>query len=543
MSDHNHNESQNPQNLPPLKKVDVGSSESGNSEKPRNRFSLRPKPQSEIKLPGKSDVKETQAIRKSMQEDEKKNNPMMPPRQQSGDTPPSSRDIEEKINMPEKIVDQVNFVKKRLPGLGRPVGLEEGSAPKGSRINIFVVMFMIAAFIFWAGITPITEVAVAPGQVIPTSFVQTIQHLEGGIIEKIFVEDGSEVKEGDVLLRMDGKAANSELDQIETREVALRIRAERLRAVGLEQSPDFNQFGAQYQALIDDQLSIYEMQKKNRDDQREIILKQVEQKNSALAVQEGRLKDLEHRIEVLTKQRDVLKDLYDKRLKTGTEYRAAEDSLAEVLVDLNQVKNSFQETHQAISELESRILELNTRLRNEALVEMGNVTAEIAQLMESKLKLKDRVARLEIKAPTAGIVKGLKNTTLQGVVQPGGEILQIVPKDHMEVEARVQPKDVGKLKEGQHVLVKVTAYDYPRFGGIEGNVKSVSATTFLDEKNNPYYRVFVTLKKYYVGADTAQNHITPGMTVQADIETDHKTLLQYLFKPIYMAMHESFRER
>lgn len=454
-----------------------------------------------------------------------------------------TKKIQDKVKDAPRIGDQVNFVKKRLPGLGRPVSIEEGEPPRGSRMNIFAITFMVAIFILWAALTPITEVAVAPGQVVPTSLVKTIQHLEGGIIKEIKVEDGIEVKEGDVLIRLDEAAATSELEQLEAREAALRIRAERLRAFGLNQEPDFNQFPKQYQSLINDQKSIYDMQVKNRTDQREIILKQIEQKKATLVVQEGRLKDLEHRADVLTKQRDVLKDLYEKRLKTGTEYRAAEDALAEVQVDLNQAKNSLQETNQGISELESRLLELDTRLRNEALTEMGNVTGEIAQLNESKLKLTDRVKRLEIKAPTSGIVKGLKNTTLNGVIQPGAEIMQIVPRENMEVEGRIQPKDVGKLREGQRVLVKVTAFDYPRYGGIYGKVKTISATTFLDDKNNPYYRVLVTLDKNYVGADPQKNIISPGMTVQADIETDHKTLLQYLFKPIYMAIHESFRER
>ena len=438
--------------------------------------------------------------------------------------------------------EQIQIIKKRLPYLGRPISLEEGHPPKGSRLSIFIVSSIIGAFILWASITPITEIAVAQGQIIPSSFVKVIQHLEGGIVRDITVEDGSEVKEGDLLLTLDGKAAISELEQLHVREIGLKIKAERLRSFGLNQEPDFSHFGKDYPNLIEDQKSIYDMQVKNRADQREVILKQIEQKKATLSLQEGRQKDLEHRLEFLKKQRDVIKDLYNKRLKTGTEYRNTEDNLSEIQVDLNQAKNSMQETKEAIGESESRLLELDTRLRNDALVEMGNVTTEIAQIMEQKMKLEDRVKRLEIKAPASGIVKGLKNTTLQGVIQAGAEILQIVPKENLEVEARVQPKDAGRLHEGQHVLVKVSAYDYPRYGGIKGKVKSVSATTFMDEKNNPYFRVFVSLDKFHVGENPKHNTIAPGMTVQADIIVDEKTLLQYLVKPIYMALHDSFRE-
>lgn len=430
-----------------------------------------------------------------------------------------------------------------FPHLGRSLILKEGTFPKGSRLSVFIVALMLVGFLVWATITPIHEVAVAQGSVIPTSFVKTVQHLEGGIIKKIFVKEGETVSKGDVLIELDGAAAQSELEQIKAREAGLRIRAERLRAFGSEEQPNFSQFDAKYKDLIQDQQAIFNIQQKNREDQQSIIQKQIEQRKAALIMQEGRVQDLDNRVNVLKEQRDILKGLYEKRLKTGTEYRGAEDLLGEVLVDLNQAKNSFLETQQSIAEAESRMLELNTRLRNEALNEMGNVTTEIAQLYESRQKLEDRVKRLRIDAPTDGIVKGLQSTTLQGVLQPGAEIMQIVPKDALEVEARVLTKDIGKLKVGQDVLVKVSAFDYARYGGVKGKVKSISATTFLDEKNNPYYRVFVTLNQTYVGHDTQSNQLAPGMTVQADIITDSKTLLQYLTKPIYIAIQESFRER
>ncbi|MBX9976714.1 MAG: HlyD family type I secretion periplasmic adaptor subunit [Alphaproteobacteria bacterium] len=447
------------------------------------------------------------------------------------------------LNQMKKGNDQFATVKKRMPGLGRPTALLEEGQPKGSRLSIFIVSIMILAFLAWASLTPIKEVAIAQGQVVPSTFVKTIQHLEGGIIKHIYVEDGSEVKEGDILIQLDTASATSELEQIHARETSLRIKAERLRAFGMNEKPDFKQFSGNFQNLVEDQQSIFDMQSKNRDDQREIIQKQLNQRKASLTAQEGRVKDLEHRVSVLEKQRDVLKGLYEKHLKTGTEYRGAEDLLSEVMVELNQAKNTALESQQGIGELESRFLELDTRLRNESLIEMGNVTGEIAQLIEAKLKQQDRVKRLAITAPAAGIIKGLKNTTLQGVIQPGAEILQIVPKENLEIEAKVQPKDMGKLRSGQNVMVKVTAYDYTRYGGINGTVKAVSATTFVDDKNVPYYRVLISLKKNYLGEDPHNNHLTPGMTVQADIETDQKTLLAYLVKPVYIAVQESFRER
>jgi len=150
---------------------------------------------------------------------------------------------------------------------------------------------------------------------------------------------------------------------------------------------------------------------------------------------------------------------------------------------------------------------------------------------------------LEIKAPVSGIVKGLKTNTLKGVIQPGEEIMQIVPANAMEIEAQINPKDIGNTQIGQDVTIKVSAYDYSRFGSVEGKLHAISASTFLDDNKKPYYKAFITLDQLYVGKNSKVNHIAVGMTVQAEIHTGVKTLLQYLVKPVYNAVKSSFRER
>lgn len=434
---------------------------------------------------------------------------------------------------------------RHAPSLNRSLHIEEGRPPHSSRMNILVACAIVFAFIVWAAVTPLDEIANAPGQVIPSGFIKSIQHLEGGIINEIKVREGDAVKAGQLLIMLDGKGAQSELEQALAKEAALKIKAERLRAFGLEQKPNFAEFmkEQEHKSLVDDQQSIYDMQVRNRDDQRSVIDKQQEQQKSLLTVQLGQEKDLREQAAVAEKQRDVNKDLFDKRLKTGTEYRNSEENVSRVHKELNQVLNQMQQTKQAIAESENKLTELGTRLRNDALTEMGNVTGEIAQVKESITKLQDRVNRLEIKAPVSGIVKGLKTNTLNGVIQPGEEIMQIVPENAMEIEAQINPKDVGNTQIGQDVTIKVSAYDYARYGSVEGKLKSISASTFLDENKKPYYKAFITLNQLYVGKNPNANKIAVGMTVQADIHTGEKTLLQYLIKPVYNAIKSSFTER
>jgi HlyD family secretion protein/adhesin transport system membrane fusion protein len=434
-------------------------------------------------------------------------------------------------------------VNRNVPSLNRSLHIEEGRPPHHSRMNILIACGIVIAFVFWAAFTPIDEVAVAPGQIIPTGFIKSVQHLEGGIINELNVHEGDSVKEGQLLLLLDGKAAQSELEQALAKEAALKIRAERLRAFGLEQKPNFAEFTKSYKNLVGDQQSIYDMQVRNRNDQRAVIEKQQEQQKALLVIQQGQEVDLQKQLQILEDQLASDKVLLSKQLTTKTKYRESDVKVSSVRKELDQVLNQMQQTRQAIAESENKLIELGTRLRNDALTEMGNVTGEIAQVKESITKLQDRVNRLEIKAPVAGIIKGLKITTIKGVIQPGEEILQVVPENALEVEAQINPKDVGNIQAGQDVTVKVSAYDFSRFGAVEGKLRAISASTFLDENKKPYYKAFITLNQLYVGKNPGINHITVGMTVQADIHTGEKTLLQYLIKPVYNAIKSSFRER
>ncbi|MBI1954144.1 MAG: HlyD family type I secretion periplasmic adaptor subunit [Proteobacteria bacterium] len=430
-----------------------------------------------------------------------------------------------------------------FPDLHQDVLLDESDPPRRSSLNIYIVCFILLTFIVWASMTVLDEVTVADGQIIPTSLIKSIQHLDGGIVSEILVQEGQLVQEGVTLLRLDGISAQSELEQMRVKEAALAIRAERLRAFGLAEKPSFDRFSSDLMHLVLDQKAIYDMQMRSREDQRAVIEKQIEQQKAQMAIQLGQEKDLSHQLQVVQEQRDMNKQLFEKRLKTRSDYLVSEEEVAKVLRDLNSVMNQTQQTRQAIAEAENRLVELDTRLRNEALTEMGTLTAEMAQVTEIMAKLKDRVKRLEIKAPAKGIVKGLKITTIGGVVQSGVEIMQIVPIDTLEIEGKVHPKDIGNILPDQKVLIKVSAYDYSRFGGLEGRVRSISASTFVDENNKPFYKVFIhKLNKNFVGENPHTNIISPGMVVEANIDTGDKTLLQYLIKPVYNAVTSAFRE-
>lgn len=459
------------------------------------------------------------------------------------------RDGSSQINLTDKqlkthTLGKVSLEKTQLSPIGQNILLEELPPPRNSQKKIMVVAFSLIVFLIWSTLAPVQTIVTAAGQIIPVGFTKIIQHLEGGIVKELFVKDGDVVKKGDVLLTLDDVSVRSELDQARMKQKGLTLQQERLLSFVESRKPKFNKDqDPAIDHLRKTQNDIYKAQVKSLEDQLQILQKQLGQKKSTLQSQQARVQDLENQQKFVTEKRDLHKSLQEKQLNPRTTYLDAEENLARLTTELNAEKNQLKETSEAISELEARIVEIKTRTTHEALKEMGEVAKEITLLDNEILKLNDRLTRTKITSPTSGIVKGLTVTTLRSVIQPGGEIMQIVPQSGLEAEVNINPQDLGNVKVGQKVKIKVSAYDYARFGGIEGEIHSISATTFKDQEGRPFYKALITLNKSYVGQNRKSNILSPGMTVQADIDTGEQTFFQYLFLPVTKAMQSAFTER
>ena len=172
------------------------------------------------------------------------------------------------------------------------------------------------------------------------------------------------------------------------------------------------------------------------------------------------------------------------------------------------------------------------------------MSSELAQVEQALANLTDRVERLDVRSPVRGIVTSLRTLTISSVIQPGEVLMEIVPiGDELVVEAKVSPNDIGHVEPGQSADVRVSSYDFSRFGAVSGTVRQISATTFVDEQLMPYYRAVIALDQDFVGDVDGVNPIIPGMTVQADIKTGSKSILDYLLRPVYRGLNSSFRER
>jgi membrane fusion protein, adhesin transport system len=427
--------------------------------------------------------------------------------------------------------------------LSQPTILEEFGPPRVLTQMTQVISLLIVGLIAWAAVAEIRETALAQGQVIPAGSVLKVQHLEGGIVADILVEDGDIVDRGQLLIRLESASAHAELEQLRAREVALALQAERLRAFVTGRVANFA-MGDTRPDLAADQQAILNMQSEARASQRKVLEARIDQKQAQADAMIGQRKSLQRQVAILEEELEMRRQLLEKGLVSRVVYLETERTLNRTRGELASLEGEASKTIVAIREAQDSLEEVDLGLRNDAMKEMGEVTSELAQVREQLAKLEDRVTRLSVVAPARGIVKGLIAKTVGGVVPPGETIMEIVPFDETLVaEVRISPRDIGHLRVGQEAEVKVSTYDVSRFGSIEGRLQQISATTFVDEQGEPYYRGVIALASDHVGRDPKANLILPGMVVDVAINTGSKSVMQYLLKPVYRGFNSAFSER
>jgi len=447
-------------------------------------------------------------------------------------------------NTPDNKTERVKRGDRQTRYLAQSVILEEAGSSGLVRVAIITIAIVICAFVAWSAVTTVDEIAVTSGEVIPAGRVQTIQHQEGGTIQAILVRDGQLVEKGDLLVQLDPVLVEAELQQQQARLVSQQLQAERFRAIGEDREPDFDFADLTYLKEIQDQQQIYDSQIEAYENRRAVLTDQISQRQAELETFKEQEQTLLRNLSILEDELAMRGDLYEKGLSSRTVYLDVQREVNDAVGDLASLTSERKQTEEALEEARNRFEESATDFREQALDQMGALQAEIGALRQAIRRIRVRILRHDITSPVRGIVKGLQANTIGGVIPPGGVIMELVPiGEELLVETRIQTRDIGHVKPGHPVTVKVSTYDFARYGGINGELRDISATTFLDEEGNPYYKGIVAMEKDYVGSDPEQNRVIPGMTVQADIRTGEKTLFEYILKPIYASVNESFRER
>ncbi len=442
--------------------------------------------------------------------------------------------------MHNKAKDKTN----QLRLLSQSVMLEEARAPYLIRTTMLLVCFCFIAFVTWAALAQITERATAVGEIVPSEYVQLIQHLEGGIIKEILVRDDTPVKKGQVLIRLRGESVKSDLKRIQKKLRHLNLQIARHHSFLTGDQADFDKLSKEYSDITVSQRQILEGMIETSHREQEVIQQQIIQKKEQVKLLTRELTTARKGLNIAQTAFATQDKLYNERLVSETTYLAVVKEMNEQQGKVDILAIKILQAKDLISEYELRLQASISDARDTVLQQLGTAEAEQLETQEMYEKLSYQVERLDILSPTTGVVKGLEVHTIGGVVSPGSKLMEIVPsKGELFAEVKISPNDIGHIRIGHPVIIKVTSYDFSRYGSIDGEVDGLSATTFVTEQGQSFYKGIITLKKNYVGNNKDQNIIRPGMIVNVDIITGTKSLLAYFLKPIHKAFNSAFTER
>lgn len=400
----------------------------------------------------------------------------------------------------------------------------EVRTPRGWRGLIALVLMLMVTGMTWAHFAVLDEVKRGNGRVVPSQQMQVLQSLEGGIVREILVHEGAIVSQGEVLMKIDDTRFSAELGEVRERRAANAARVARLEAEVQERGrPEFSNelIGIAPQA-VETERSVFEARQKK-------LLKDID----ILEQQRVRLNES---LELVNRQVELTRNLFVKKIVPE--------------IEMLQLDQKAAETKGQLAEVQSRIDNTRAAFRSQAEEDLAKSRGDLAVLDQTIRSARDRVRRAELRAPVNGIVNRLNVTTVGAVVQPGSNLMDIVPLDDtLLVEGRIRPQDIAFIRPEQAAVVKLTAYDSSVFGSLEGKVERISADTIADdrpergEKGETFYRVMIRTDRNHLGTDDHPLPIIPGMLATVEILTGKKTVLDYMLRPARLLRDEALRER
>jgi adhesin transport system membrane fusion protein len=420
--------------------------------------------------------------------------------------------------------------------------------PRFGSYILYGLIAFIAIFFIWAYFAQIDEVTVGEGKVIPSSQVQVIQNMEGGIISSIPVKVGDLVKKGDIIVRLDETRFSSSLGETTAKRDALLAKVARLNAEASGRPIQLpSELLKSNPRLAEEERQLYLSRQREVETSVSVLKQQASQRRQELQETQAKLKQLEQSYNLIDKELKISRPLAQQGVMSEVEILRLERQLSDLKGDMEATRLSIPRLEQAAVEANTKVDAAWAKFRSDAASEASIANAELAGTSASNVAAEDRLARTSVRSPVTGIVKQIKVNTLGGVLQPGMEIMEVVPlEDTFLIETKVRPSDVGFIHPGQEAMVKLTAYDFSIYGGLEANVENISADTITEDKNGKsesYYLVQVRTKSGTFTGTHKKLPIIPGMVSTVHIKTGKKTVLQYLMKPVLKAKYDALRER
>ena len=430
--------------------------------------------------------------------------------------------------------------------MNRLDGLETKARARGWRRGAFLVTISIIVLLVWANFAELEEVAVASGEVVPQGQIKIIQHLEGGIISQIFVTEGGTVKAGDPLLQLDRGISGSNRDEIQIELDSLILTRARLVAESQGTELHFPEEQATRRPeLVQAERHAYEGHKLELQSTIAVLREQQTQRELDVRQIRAQLNSVKNNL-ALTLERFVMsEELLSEGLTPKIEHVQIKQEVEILQGEMEELKSAIPRAQASISEAKERIKEEQLRATGSALEELSGIERRIAGAREKLSRATAQVVRTEISSPIAGVVQSMRHHTIGGVARPGEALMEIVPtQERLVIEAKLNPTDIGYVRIGQDSVVKITTYDFSRYGSLSGRVVSISPDAHVDTATGQsYFRIIAETDQNYLGERPGDLPITPGMEATLDIHTGSKSVMQYLLKPVIKVQSEAFRER
>ncbi|AAW88238.1 putative RTX transport membrane fusion protein RtxD [Aliivibrio fischeri ES114] len=437
------------------------------------------------------------------------------------------------------------------------------NTPTNAKILLWVIVVFFGIAIGWASWAEIDKVTVGQGKVIPSSQLQVVQNLEGGLVKEMLVKEGDQVEKGQQLLLIDDTRFRSDFRERKKQLINLTASAQQLAAsmdsiliqdinnrkrwkesviVYTDKLKFDEAFVKENPIVTRRQLAEYKADMNNLKNRIFVFDQQVSQKQQDLVEIKARVRNLKASYNLARKELDITKPLADEGVVPRIELLKLQRQVNDTKRELTSTELKIPVLTSAIQETVLNRIDAALKFRSEQQEKLNTTQDKLSALTESQVGLKDRVNRTVVLSPVTGTIKKIYINTVGGVIQPGMDLIEIVPtEDTLLIEAKIAPQDIAFLRPGLSAIVKFSAYDFTRYGGLKGTLEHISADTIQDEEGNSFYLVRVRTSQEDLEEKT-QFNIIPGMTTTVDIITGKRSILDYLVKPIVQAKGSALRE-
>ncbi|WP_444984540.1 HlyD family type I secretion periplasmic adaptor subunit [Halomonas mongoliensis] len=415
--------------------------------------------------------------------------------------------------------------------------------PIRARAFLYVVLLTVVALLVWSWFAAIDEVTRGSGRVIPSSQLQRVQTFDGGVVQEILVREGERVETGQVLMRIDPTRFVATFRENRAQALSLQARAERLRALITDTPFDpSEQLRAEAPGIVAQEREVYESRREELREQENILRDRIRQREEELREAQARRDTAQREANMASQELNLTRPLLQSGAVSEVEILRLQREVSRATGERNQAAASVSRLESAVEEARNQLRELGIERRSDWRNDLAQVMGDLSALDESSAGLQDRVRLAEVRSPVDGVVQRLNINTIGGVAQQGQEVVEIVPSDdQLLVEARIAPQDIAFLRPGQPATIKLTAYDFAIYGGLQAELDHISADTITDDNDNTFYLVRV---RALDGEEVNQQlAVIPGMTAQVDIMTGKRTVMQFMLKPVLRAWSDSLGER